>query len=327
MSDNSAIVKYDDVVERAVKNGIERYIASRKLMIHPFTDRNYSFQGSLKIHKKAIGWDLFFVPVNIVWSLVKLLAVFFSFLAGKVGLSYISRKLKHLPPSFETATEKEINWLIYSELLELPFEQGERTSTKDALLDEILNDITLKKVVNDFVGEIRTKQESINFKEGIEKKLQEYGTTRVSSSELASNLLLITSSYATLGRASFGALSAGNLVGASIAHSMAVSNFWLGSTIGGWYYAVISVSVPLFVIIPIIGIVIMLMAIVSTFIGVFIDPLQSKFGWHQKRLLGLIESFQDDLLSKSNNYHLKEKYCSRVFDVLDILSIVAKAAR
>jgi hypothetical protein len=321
-------MKYEDVVERAVKNGIERYIASRKLMVYPFTDRNYSFQGSLKIHKKAIGWDLFFVPVNILWSLLKLFAVIFSFLMNKVGLRYISRKLKHLPPSFDTATEKEINWLIYSELLELPFVQGERKSTKDALLDEILNDITLKEVVNDLVGEIRTKQGSINFREGIEKKLQEYGTTRVSSSELASNLLLITSSYATLGRASFGALGAGNLVGASIAHSMAVSNFWLGSTIGGWYYAVISVSVPVVVIIPVIGVMIILLAVVSTFIGVFIDPLQSKFGWHQKRLLGLIESFHDDLLSKNNNdYHLKEKYCSRVFDVLDILSIVAKAAR
>ncbi len=294
-------MKYEDVVERAVKNGIERYIASRKLMVYPFTDRNYSFQGSLKIHKKAIGWDLFFVPVNILWSLLKLFAVIFSFLMNKVGLRYISRKLKHLPPSFDTATEKEINWLIYSELLELPFVQGERKSTKDALLDEILNDITLKEVVNDLVGEIRTKQGSINFREGIEKKLQEYGTTRVSSSELASNLLLITSSYATLGRASFGALGAGNLVGASIAHSMAVSNFWLGSTIGGWYYAVISVSVPMVVIIPVIGVMIILLAVVSTFIGVLIDPLQSTSAWHQKRLLGLIESFHDDLLSKNNN--------------------------
>ena len=294
-------MKYEDVVERAVKNGIERYIASRKLMVYPFTDRNYSFQGSLKIHKKAIGWDLFFVPVNILWSLLKLFAVIFSFLMNKVGLRYISRKLKHLPPSFDTATEKEINWLIYSELLELPVVKGERKSTKDALLDEILNDITLKEVVNDLVGEIRTKQGSINFREGIEKKLQEYGTTRVSSSELASNLLLITSSYATLGRASFGALGAGNLVGASIAHSMAVSNFWLGSTIGGWYYAVISVSVPMVVIIPVIGVMIILLAVVSTFIGVFIDPLQSTSAWHQKRLLGLIESFHDDLLSKNNN--------------------------
>ena len=39
----------------------------------------------------------------------------------------------------ETAVGREIEWLIMTELLELPYEQGERVSSKDALAETVLS--------------------------------------------------------------------------------------------------------------------------------------------------------------------------------------------
>ena len=315
----------NEIVIRAVNRGIERYIQSRKNMVPGFVRENYSLKGSLRLHRKAIGSDLIMVPINILWSVVKIAFVISSILIRKIGLEKLANKIDSVPQGFETNVEKQINWLIYSELLEIPYEQENRRSTKDAFLDEIMKDKELSGIIEGYLLKIKMHHNNPEFRDNIEKKLREYGTTRISASELASNILLIASSYATLNRASFGALGAGKLLSAAFAKSIAISNFLLGPTIGGWYYSVVPVTVSLRLLVSATGFVILFLAIISTFIGIILDPLQAWLGIHQRRLNGLIDMIQADLTSSGNNkYNLKEKYVSRVFDILDMLSLAAR---
>ena len=325
MTSNKISADYRQSVNSAVELGVERYIASRKSMAPSFVQRHFSFKGSVSLHKQALGKDLLLVPFNILWSVVKLIAVILAVIGRQLGCQSVATALAKVPAGFETNTAKEINWLIYSQLLEFPFDYRDKHCDRDALLDEIMKDERLRSAVSDYIYQIEQQQDRPDFQKNLNKKLQEYTTTRVATAELASNVLLFISSYSTLGRASFGALGVGNIISASIAHSLAVSSFWLGPAIGGWYYSIVPVTVSLGLIIPVLMLMIVIVAFLSTFIGIITDPLQSALGLHQKRLLKLIESLHAELLSKENTrYHLKEKYCARVFDVLDILAMAGR---
>jgi len=65
---------------------------------------------------------------------------------------------------------------------------------------------------------------------------------------------------------------------------------------------------------------------VSTFIGIFTDPIQAKLGIHERRLKKLVAAVGKDLRGEaSSNFKLREKYIGRLFDVVDILSTVGRS--
>src|SRR6516165_5633074 len=68
------------------------------------------------------------------------------------------------------------------------------------------------------------------------------GRRRGAVSELAGSLLTLAAGYAALSKATPGALSAGTAAAMAIAQHLAIANFWLGSTVGAWYYAVFPVA-------------------------------------------------------------------------------------
>jgi hypothetical protein len=62
---------------RAVVSDIaRRYLAHRRQCVAAFVDRHFSLAGTLRLHRRAIGWDLLRVPANLrrraphmwVWS-------------------------------------------------------------------------------------------------------------------------------------------------------------------------------------------------------------------------------------------------------------------
>jgi len=313
------------IVESAVAEGTKRYIKQCNQRIEPFITKHYSFSGALKIHSHALGLDVVRVPVNIIWSLINIILAILGLAAKAVGLKKISEKIKSIPPGIETDMDKQIKWLVITELLELPFTDGKRTSNKDALMDEILKDTKLKSFIDQELNELRCLHNQPEFKEKIDKKLAEYGATRTGSADLASNIALLISSRWALGQASYGALSAGYTVSALIAQSIAVSNFWLGTTIGSYYYAYVPVVVSLRLIIAITSLVAVVLAIISTFIGIITDPIQAKLGIHKRRLNKLIKSIQEDLEdNNSSEFQLREKYIGRLFDIVDCLSMLRR---
>ena len=118
---------------------ITNYIRSRKEKVPAFVRKYFSFKGALQLNKHALGADLYKVPLNVAWSLPYLGMKTSSALLKRLGMIKIPRRIDSIPSGFETRVQQEINWLIFTDLLELPYSQKGRTSTKDALLGEILN--------------------------------------------------------------------------------------------------------------------------------------------------------------------------------------------
>jgi hypothetical protein len=323
-NDNAATER-QVIIRKAVTNGAIRYVRGCEARIDDFVRRHYSFRGALRLHSHAIGLDIIRVPINIIWSLVNIILALVGFFAGLSHLWRIQRWIRKIPPGIETDMDRQISWLVVTELLRLPHEDGDKRSDTDALMEEITKDPSLRRLLNEELEVFERVSGNPDFCQRLNAKLQEYCATRTGSSELSSNAVLLITSKVTIGEAAFGALSAGTSVSAAIAHWVAVSNFWLGSTIGSYYYALVPVAVSMRLLTALTAAVAVLLAMVSTFIGILTDPIQAKLGLHQRRLKKLVYAIRDDLLGEDRkNFALREKYIGRLFDVVDVLSTVGR---
>ncbi len=313
------------LIEAAVKYGIVRYIESREGRVPAFVDTHFSFKGALRLHGKALGKDLYKGPLNVLWAVPSLVAATASSVLKKIGAKRPAHWLDKLPKGFETDIQKEVNWLIYTDLLELPYKQGDRESTKDALLGEILNDARLSGLIARYLIEINDKAHSAEFRNKLEENLKQYALSRTAACDLAGSIISLSAGFVAFHKVTPGALAAGSTTAAALAQQIAISNFWLGTTLGGWYYALFPATASTGLVIAATGSIMAALAIITTFSGVITDPLQAKTGLHQKRLLKLIDTLQDELLGEGEaRFHLKDHYVARVFDLIDLLKLAAK---
>lgn len=312
-------------IEKAVAVGIENYIRSRKEKVPEFVNAHFSFDGALQLHKKAIGKDLYRAPLNILWMVPLSVVRAFSFLSKKAGADKVSGFLGRVPPGFQTEVQKEVNWLIYTELLELPYQQGSRESNKDALLEEILNVPEISEIINDILTEINSKSVDPGFRKALERNLREYATSRTAASELAGGIITLSSGLVAFQKAVPGALASGSATAALIAEKIAISQFWLGPTVGAWYYTLFPATASTGLVIAATGSIMAGLALITTFTGIITDPLQSKLGLHQKRLNVFLDALREELLEeKKSQYHIKDQYIARLFDIFDLLTIAVR---
>lgn len=314
------------LVNAAVNSGIDRYIAARKAKVPAFVKRHFSFKGALQLHRKALGPDLYKAPLNIFWLLPATLGKTAAYLLEKAGVKKIAQLLKRMPSGWQTDMQKEINWLIYTELLELPYRQDDRVSTKDALLEEILREPELNALLAGYLDEISKKSTDPDFRRTLERNLQEYATSRTAVSELAGSIITLSTGYAALHKAVPGALAGGSAVATVIAEKIAIAQFWLGPTLGAWYYSLFPAAASTGLVVAATASLMAGLALFSTFTGIITDPLQARLGLHQKRLYKFLDALHAELAgTRPSEYHIKEQYIARVFDIIDLLTTALRS--
>ncbi|MEW6442385.1 MAG: DUF6635 family protein [bacterium] len=313
-------------IRAAAERAISRYIETRKARVPAFVAKHFSFRGALRLNRKALGMDLLKGPANVFWALpytlVRATSGVVRLARGKRVASYLDR----LPHGFETEVQKEITWLIYTELLELPCRQRGRSSVRDALLEEILKEPEVADLIARYLSEISAKSADPEFRGVLEEHLREYASSRTATADLAGSVLTLAASYAVFKQAGPGSFFTGTLVANTIAQQVAVSNFWLGSTLGSWYYGLFPAAASAGLLAASIGTIMAVLAVLTTFAGVVADPLQARLGIHERRLMKLVGSVEEALAgSTESTYRLKDQYVARVFDILDLLKTAAKA--
>ncbi|HYE35230.1 DUF6635 family protein [Methylocaldum sp.] len=215
--------------------------------------------------------------------------------------------------------------MIYTELLELPYAQGERTFQRDALMEAILGNPEISDLCEQFLTQIQSKVDRPGFREAMERNLAEYGQTRLAVSELAGSLITLATSYAAFNKALPGTLSSGMAAASAIAQHTAIANFWLGPAIGAWYYGLFPASASTGLIIATTATMMATVSAIAALSWIVIDPLLAKLGIHERRLNRFIDAVGDELRGKEHpNYRVRDHYVARVFDLLDILRVAAK---
>ena len=142
--------------------------------------------------------------------------------------------------------------------------------------------------------------------------MAEYGKSKLAVSELTGNLINLAGGYVVFQKATPGVLSAGSSLAAVIAQQVAVNNFWLGSTLGTWYYGVFPASASVGLIAASTGAIMAATGILAALSMVVVDPLLAKTGFHRRRMERFVLALGDELAGKgTSDYQVKDHYLAR----------------
>lgn len=311
-------------IHAAVTEATRRYLADRRVRVDPFTRKHFSVRGALRINRHALGKDLLRTPANVLWIIPHLLAQGGAVLGRKLRLNEIAQRLEHLPAGFKTDVEREVEWLIYSELLELPFEQGGRRCSRDALLEEILAHPTIGQLLVPELIRLDQLSHRENFRQRLENYLTTYTNSRTAAVDLSGSLLSLAAGVAAFKQFTPGAMAIGGVTATAIANHLAIGNFLLGSTLGSLYYGIFPATASAGLLVATTGGLLLALGVLSAGTGVITDPLQQAFGLHKRKLLKLLDALEKELTGRGQNYRLHDAYAARIFDLWDLLQIATR---
>jgi len=131
---------HQKLTDTIVRDAAHRYIASRRERIDAFVDCHFTLAGSLALHRRAIGWDLLRAPANLFLAGPALAVKLAEWTARRAGCARLSAWLARRNLLLETDVAREIEWLVATELLEIPFHRRGRAAYRDSIAEMILAD-------------------------------------------------------------------------------------------------------------------------------------------------------------------------------------------
>ncbi|MEM0910218.1 MAG: DUF6635 family protein [Pseudomonadota bacterium] len=342
----------ESTIQAAVLEGVSAYIENRREAIPAFVDKHYSFKGAWELNRNAVGWDMAKAPANVLWAPVYLVSLLGKKGTEKLGWEKSASLLNKVPAGFRTDVENEVEWIVYSEFLHLPITQKVKTNASSAqenssekvspahknrqqptqafrqyennlLMEFILNHPTVSSWIGDKLTVINEIAQLAENQAKMEEKLMHYVDSRKAAAEITAALVAASASFVTQKSIGLGALSIGQTAAAAIAYHSAVSSFAFGSSLGGVYYSVFPATVSTGLLVGVTGGVAAALGVVAALGGIVADPVQRQLGLHHKKLDKLLTSVESQFTDETGQYNLKDQYVARVFDLLDLLSLVA----
>ncbi len=314
-----------EVVQAAVTEATLQYLSGCRSRIEPFSRKHFSFRGAARLNRRALGLDMLKTPLNVAWAVPYLASRGGSALSRKLGMQRVATCLDATPPGFRTAVERELEWLIYSELLELPYEQGERRCERDALFEQIL---AHPRINAHFLALLVTLDELADqptFRAKLENHLRAYTASRTAAAELSGALLNLAAGAAIFHKLTPGALAMGSTTAAAIAQQTAVANFALGPTLGSLYYGFFPAAASTSLLVTTTGGLILALAVLTAGAGVITDPVQQALGLHERKLQRLVDALEAEITGKDKGLKIRDAYVARVFDLWDMLQTATRA--
>lgn len=310
----------------ALDRAITRYIARRRARIPEFVDRHFGLRGSLRLHRHAVGWDIVRAPTNVALAVPALGTAALAGVLRKSGVRQPADWLARRRLFLKTDVAREIEWLLHTEFLELPFKQEGRSFERDALAEEIVADQMVERALALALGAVGRHADDPAFRERLTDALGAYTGSRVAASEVSTSLLTLATGAAAWQQFTPGALSLGPLVAGSVSHLLAVSSFPLGGTAGALWYALFPVAASPVFVAGVTGSVLAVAAVLTAFAGVVADPVQRRLGLHQRRLHRLVDVVERHLRGEDARLVVRDHYVARLLDLFDLLRVAYKLA-
>jgi hypothetical protein len=317
---NSALAR--DVVD----DGVRRYFADRRDRVKPFVDRNFSLGGSLKLHRAAVGWDILRAPFNLTMVIPQIGLILAGQAARKLGAARIATALGGTQLTFDTAIGKELAWRLHTDLLELPYTDGDRVSAKDALAETILADPRVVEALAPALEAIAAHGNDPALRQRLEDAMTEYGRTRAAATEITTALITLSGGALALQKLTPGALTLGPALAAMIAQQTAVMSFPLGGALGSMWYTLFPAAPSAILVAGLTGGLLAALTLVSAFAGVVADPVQRRLGLHQRRLNRMLDALERQMEdSTAPGFAVHDHYVARLLDLFDMAGAVVRA--
>ncbi len=315
-----------ELAQTAVEHGAATYFATRRHRVAPFVEAHFSLPGTLALHRAALGWDIVKAPLNLTLAAPQIALHLTAATAGKLGARRLAAKL-HRSLLLPTAVARQVEWLIQTELLELPFAQPGRESTKDALADAILSVPDLQSALAAALPGLGAHSSDPAFQARLGDALQTYGLSRAAAAEITTGLMNIGIGALTLNKLTPGAATLGPALAGLMAHQTAISAFPLGASLGSAWYSLFPAGPSAGLLAATTGTVMLAATTFAAFAGVVSDPVQTMLGLHQRRLTRLIDGLERQFLDPAApGFAVHDHYVARLLDLFDVLGAALRAA-
>ncbi len=302
-----------------------RYIAERQARVQPFCRRHFSIRGSLRLHRKALGLDLLRAPINLLLVIPTVLMMALAAVLTRAGAHKSAQWLNQRSLFLETDVSREITWLIYTELLEIPVQQCGRRSDRDAIAEAIAAEPEVTEAIDQLTELARNSATQPALREDLEQVLRTYTGARNAVADLGNTVLMLSAGAVTFSKLTPGALSLGPAVAALVAQQVAISSFPLGVGFGSLWYGLFPSTPSLALMIGATTLLMMLAASIAALSGVLLDPIQSGLGMHQRRLRRLIDRLARQLTGAEHGaYHVREHYAARLVDLFELSAMMLR---
>jgi hypothetical protein len=309
----------EELARVIVRDAAQRYIASRRDHIDAFIDRHFSLAGSLALHRHAIGWDLVRAPANLLLAGPTLLVKLASWAARRAGSRRVADRLARLRLLLKTDVSSEIEWLVMSELLEIPCQRTDRASYRDALAATILADERVAERLDTESGKLA----GCRFASAV----QDYLGSRSATAEIATGVAAAGFGALAVKQATPGLATLSSALAAMIAQHAAIAAFPLGAGLGGLWYGLFPVAAGPGMLAATMGWVFLSAAVLAAFSGIVTDPVQRRLGLHRRRLLRLMQELERTFGGEAGrDPTLRDHYVARLVDLFDLVALALRVS-
>ncbi len=311
----------------AVEAGTRRYFADRRDRVQPFVDAHFSLRGSLGLHKAAVGWDIAKAPLNLTLAAPQIAMQLGAAGARKLGAKRAAATLGR-SIMLRTAVSRDLEWLVHTELLELPFTQPGRESQTDALAATILDDPALGAALAASLAELGHRGDDPAFRQRLEHAMAELASSRAAAAEITTGLLTLGAGALALNKITPGAASLGPALAGVMAQQAAVSAFPLGGWLGGVWYGLFPVAPTALMTMGATGGLMLAATTFAAFAGVVSDPIQRALGLHRARLMKMLDALERQFFDEAAaGFAVHDHYVARLLDLFDIVATAVRLAR
>ena len=306
--------------EKIFASAVRRYAEQRRGKVEAFVEDLYSLAGSLKLHRHALGHDLWRAPANIALAVPFLAARGAASAARRLGRLQTASWLDRQKLSFPTDVAREIEWRLMRDFLELPYAQADRQNSHDALALALFGDRRVALLLEGLADKLVERGSDPSFRHWLEQSLMTYSGSRVAVADLTNSLIALSTGALALHQLTPGVTSLaqalGQAAGAKVAASFPLSaGLW--SLPGAMPFLASGTTTVSFLAFG---------AIVATFSGVVTDPLQRRLGWHQRRLHRLVDALERELLEgRQARFVVRDHYAARLLDLMDLVTSLKRA--
>lgn len=252
--------------------------ASDRALVDAFVARHFGVRGTLRLHRHALGWDLLRAPANVILAPLFLLSRLSALVLSLIRMKRAARWLVNRRLMFRTNVASAVAEALHRDLLsQRPGSQLPDTGQAARLIDDYVS-------VRSAVGEIVTTS------------------------------LILVLGFTVFHIATPGILSLAPAMTEHAARSTAIADFFLGQRLGGVWYDLFPVELPVWWVIATGVLLAMSAALVTTFAGLIADPIQSWLGIHRRRLLRLLTRLD---IASASTAPAPEHLIARSADLVD----------
>jgi hypothetical protein len=305
---------------------ITRHFAKVRARIPGFVARHFGWRGALRLNRKGLGRDLYRAPLNAALILPHTGLRLAALVLDKRGERATAEWLRSRDLFLKTDVAREIEWLIWTELLELPYRDGKRVSHADGLAREILSDIRLASRLDTVHKAILRHWNAAGYQARLSHALGAYSANRAAGAEIANIFISLGAGAALLHQATPGVLTLGPALANLIAQGLHAQSIPAGMAAFALGVAPVHASTTLAA--GATAAVAATLAATSAISGVVTDPIQSALGLHQRRLMALSNAAELLLLGDDRaRLVAHDHYVGRVGDLVDLFAGIWRFAR